>query len=176
MLPPHGINQRTKRCNESTVYKDITKDYTKYPYFDNSVKQSMAKAKNSVTALTESGANCADDTNCAFPYGFLQDTIKQHKQVCVEVTAQQNVNSGKLPAWIEISASSGLDASYCVFDKDLMSSDPAGGELGCTNTGDLIFHGDTQERESMLIAFRTMDNYDDSNLVFHFRISGSYEV
>lgn len=175
MLPPHGVDQTL--CNNTDLFRPYAlnlNNYVGHPYPTDGVKQSVAASKNAVTALTEETNNCFSNdrdsnANCAFPLGFYSDTIKKNKKICVKV---RNVRD----KWVEIMGStrSGSDASFCVADR--LKDAAAGGDKGCTKAGDLIDireSGQSVGTDEMFIEFFTEDNFDDANIDFQWRVTGS---
>lgn len=176
MLPPHGVDQtECAQVDPSAYPAGDMKDYLGHPFPDDGVKQSVAKAELSVTALTESGDNCSTtrfpDRNpqCAFPLGFKSDTIIKNLGICVEITGVQD-------KWVEIMASSregSNGASYCARDRNAKINH----EEACTVSGDLIDireSGNSIGSDNMNIMFYARDNNDDAQMSILWRISASH--
>jgi hypothetical protein len=243
MLPPHGRDQRVcadpKRNGlspvESKFWEDPTQwepkdrnrrnvlvDFSKHPFPDNSIKQSVAAGANAHTALMEETKNCfqsngdwrdINDDNkagsrnqyrdqtkdrsggtnrqCAFPLGYMQDTIMKHKAVCVSIFGAEG-------RWVEIMAESAAGSnggSFCVSDWG-----PEGEEQACTQGGDLYecreagrsqattrMDGTKWEsnwrwsdrkdwaktQHQMRVKFQAFDNIDDAQMEFNWRIVAS---
>mmetsp|Transcript_5516 Transcript_5516/g.16660 ORF Transcript_5516/g.16660 Transcript_5516/m.16660 type:complete len:380 (+) Transcript_5516:42-1181(+) len=190
MLPPMGRNQLKCAEMEADLETDAQmwngvdlRDWTGHPFKNDGIKQSLAAAERSVTALTEPSTNCAlsaTDTernqHCAFPLGFMTDTIIKNLGLCVNVVGAQD-------SWIEIMASSmegSSGGSFCVRDR---SSDPnEDGEKGCTVTGDLIDIrassnrplANTNTQQQLQQIFYAADNTDDAAIDIQWRITASY--
>lgn len=162
------------------------RDYTTHPFPDNPNKQSVAAGANAHTSLMEPTKNCykqdtdwrglTDDENpfnnkCAFPLGFMSDTIIKHKAICVKVKGAEG-------RWVEImaaSASGSNGGSFCASDWG-----SAGEEQACTKEGDLYEcreAGRSQVKEGsaheMHIKFQAFDNIDDAEMGIHWRIVAS---
>lgn len=184
MLPPHGVDQREcltlpKADNLSVAepnpawtgqHRVTLRDYVHYPLVNDGVQQSIAKAKNLVTALTVETEECNKNPDCAFPYGYYSDTIKRNHAVCVSIYNAEN-------KWVEVMASSkgGSDAAFCAEDMDQLSDTQ---EPGCTLNGDLVFHRESGVNggDPLNIMFLVKDNFDDANIDFYWRIAASYEL
>jgi hypothetical protein len=173
-----------ERDNADLLWSGVTlRDYRGHPYPSDGVKQSLATAQGSVTALTESSVNCAvgpSDTtgnqHCAFPLGYKTDTIVKNLGICVKV-------DGAKDKWVEIMGAS-MDgsggASYCVRDRNAGAN--LDGETGCTVSGDLIDIRASDNRpianninlNQMSVIFYAQDNTDDAAIDFQWRITASY--
>lgn len=165
-------------------------NYHKHPFPNNGIKQSVAKGANAETALMEESSNCFDarghrdwggiwgssgqapapNDNCAFPLGFMSDTIVKNKAICVTVEGAEG-------RWVEIMASSrtGSDGgSFCVSDWG-----PEGEEQACTKEGDLYECREAGRSQSgnakheMKVKFQAFDNIDDAQMEIYWRIVAS---
>lgn len=172
-VPPHGSNQVP--CAEImpgtfAKVKDELRDYTKHPYPDDAVRQRAATSKGGNTALFEDSDRCWVNNMCAYPKGFLSDSIHKNKNVCIYV-------SGAADRWVEIMAASkdgSNGGSFCVEDWKRTDSEQA--DRACTKEGDLYEcreSGNTQFGDSMKIKFFAADNYDDGNIQFYWRVVAS---
>ncbi len=131
-------------CQNNSFYKDLAasgklKDWRGEPFKTNVEKQAAARARASVTALTEpAGTGSATD---AFPQGFHMDTLHEYHSVCVEVVG---VSDDRVKdRWVEIMGqSTQQDRSFCVRDWDnpnlqdnIAQESCGGGELySCRNS------------------------------------------
>jgi len=195
MLPPHGVDQT--RCSaeeleaeievEGQMWRGVTlRNYINHPFPNDGIKQSLAVAQGSVTALTESSVKCKlgsgnvndGNENCAFPLGYKSDTIVKHLGICVSVVNAQD-------KWVEIMASSmegSSGGSFCVRDRAPDANQD--GETGCTVSGDLIDIRESGNRpqagtvaganDKMSVIFYAQDNTDDAAIDFQWRIAASY--
>jgi hypothetical protein len=142
------------------------KDFENHPFPTDETKQARARSMNAQTALTEETKECWRNNNCAFPLGFMTDTIHKNKAICVEVYNAED-------KWVEVMASSrkGSDGgSFCVADWG------EGEDQACTKEGDLYecresgnnFYGGT-----MKLKFFAQDNLDDAHIGVYWRIAAS---
>lgn len=188
MLPPHGADQTHCAAEEADIEPEgrmwtgaTLNNYKGHPFPTDGIKQSLAAAQGSVTALTESGLDCAlsnsasQNQNCAFPLGYKSDTILKHLGICVSVVNAQD-------KWVEIMASStegSSGGSFCVRDRKPSANQD--GETGCTVSGDLIDIRESGNRpaaatnanaqDKMSVIFYAQDNTDDAAIGIHWRIT-----
>lgn len=182
MLPPHGVNQidAISGCQNNSFYKDLAasgklKDWRGEPFKTNVEKQAAARARASVTALTEpAGTGSATD---AFPQGFHMDTLHEYHSVCVEVVG---VSDDRVKdRWVEIMGqSTQQDRSFCVRDWDnpnlqdnIAQESCGGGELySCRNSAVRNAGG------RMKVMFFCRENCESTDMNFYWRIVSSHET
>lgn len=188
MLPPHGINQldAVTGCQHNDFYKDLVgagrgnqlEDYRNEPYANDVGKQAAARARDSVTALTEQ--------DVASPQGFKLDKLYEYHAVCVEVWG---VSDSKVPdRWIELMGQSvQQDRSFCVSDLDkdpLRQNVPQAacgvGELyQCRNAAVTRVGAVTNANGGqmpMRLMFHCTENCDQTEMDFYWRIVSSHET
>ena len=138
------IDERTG-CQNNEWYSTLAaqgklKDWRNEPYKNVPEKQAAARARSSVTALTEeAGTGKATD---AFPQGFHMDTLHEYYGVCLEIIGASDTTVPD--RWLEIMGQAvQQDRSFCVKDWDNpnLQDSPiqeacGGGELyQCRNAG-----------------------------------------
>jgi hypothetical protein len=168
MLPPHGIDNRFPKSSGGTY---PGKDYTNEPFANDPVKQAAARAKFSVTALTELTGRCS--TEDAYPLGFKSDTIRAYHAVCVSV---RNVHD----RWLEIMAASyEQDNSICVEDWDRTprtqteADSPPQISCGQQNIYTCRESGNLIGQDEVNVKFYCRENCEETAYDFHWRIVAS---
>jgi hypothetical protein len=171
MLPPHGADLTGCELGNAN-------DWRNWPYPNSAEKQNIAKAKFSVTALTESSGRGYTTpfnqpnkaTQDAYPLGFNSATIKEYHSVCVTV---KNVGQ----RWVEIMAQSvQQDKSMCVTDwkKPDLNENPVQEACGSGEIYSCRPANNLEGQTDINLRFYCKDSCEGTDLPFYFRISASY--
>lgn len=173
MLPPHGAD--LTGCD---IGND--RDWRNWPFPNNAEKQNIAKAKFSVTALTEPSGRAYTTPfttpnkaqQDAYPLGFQTDVVKEYHSVCVTI---KNVGQ----RWIEIMAQSvQQDKSMCVTDwnKPDLNENPVQEACGSGEIYACRPANNLEGQTSVGLRFYCKDSCEATDLGFYWRVSSSYVV
>jgi len=180
--PPHGKNTLGYGSIEPNRWVDWTvpitqigADYTNQPFANNPDKQAQAKAKFSVTALTEPSAT---------PLGFISATSRMYHSVCVRVR-----NVGR--RWVELMVqTTNPNQQMCVPDwrpdnitesRPNLQENPFQESCGkgdlyvCRSSPNQLISTGVWE-DKMNVKFYCRDSCDDPMFNFYFRITASQEI